>query len=163
VPNDHTGCHRSRNPTGPKPAECGMYLPGHQMHFIHAKHLGLSPHEWRAATVTDATELSTGGHLLTVDYLDEPGWAWVWHHARVPDVCDGYPLRVHERLHALDVGAGWLNVDLVASSTPAHELHERAAAAPPLADTAGPVILDLGTGRAFPPEHPGLTQHRPGT
>jgi hypothetical protein len=84
----------------------GKYHPGHDLHFIHAKHLGGTPWGWRPGTVSEVREDG-----VRVDYLLEPGAVDVWHHEVLPVVV-GTPVRVHEQFHGFDVDGSWLNVRL---------------------------------------------------
>ena len=76
---------------------CRRYNPGHNMHWIHANHVGRSPWGWRDA-VLDGLD----GRWLTVEYFLEEADLSLWHHQALNDeVCLGDPVRVHEELHAL--------------------------------------------------------------
>ena len=92
----------SSDTTGP----CRRYNPGHNMHAIHAKHIGRSPWGWR-----DAVVIGLDGCWLTVEYFLEEAHLTLWHHqALTNEVCPDTPVRVHEQLHALGGRFGWLNV-----------------------------------------------------
>lgn len=123
-------------------AQCNHYAPGHNTHWIHAKHVGRSPWGWRDGVVD-----SIDGHWLTISYLgDEDGEIRVWHHEALGDeVAAGDPVRVHERLHVLGGPFGWLNVITEGGLGGVPEPAEPALWADQI--TSG--VQDLSTGRAL--------------
>ena len=135
---DVTGCD----------GDCAVYRPGHQVHFIQARHVGQSPWGWRDAVVTSVYGLTA--HLSYVDHDAAPR---VWHHRSLAGVLEpGAPVRLHERLHVLGSPAGWFCVRVEDGLGPAP-----APDAPELwADQVSVGVVDLSTGVAW------ATDHRPG-
>ena len=127
--NDRTACTR--------PGPCRVCRPGHLMHPIHARQLHMTPWGWRDGTLRTVD----GANVAVVDYL-HGGSAELWHHLDLSVVVrPAAPVRLHERLHALQVGDVVLNVLLLSGL----------GAVPPPAGTAsrrrGPVVaVDLRTG-----------------
>ncbi|WP_153502875.1 hypothetical protein [Cumulibacter manganitolerans] len=83
-----------------------VYAPGYRMHFIHGRQLGETWWGWRDAVV-DGYDRRTG--RLTLTYLAEQPTVEVWHDRELA-VTAGAPARVHEGLHAVDLGGTWINV-----------------------------------------------------
>lgn len=77
----------------------------HNLHVIHAAHIGRTPWGWRDGVVR---EMASG--WLHIDYVAEPGDVQVWHHDVARRLRPGTPVRLHEQYHALGNQAGWLNV-----------------------------------------------------
>lgn len=134
---------------------CRSYWSGHNMHFIHARHLGETPWGWRDGLV---------------EAMDEDGWVAVrylvggdvgpgggpsatvrvWHHSPLADLLDvGHPVRVHERYCALGGPFGWLNVAVRDGLGPVSE----PASAELWEDEVTGGAVDLSTGRALPLDH----------
>ena len=120
---------------------CPHFGPGHQVHFLHLRELGRRPWGWRAGTVAEVL----GREVVVVAYLDG-GTATLWHHEALDHLPVGYPVRLHEELHALEAGAAVLNVALAdgIGAVPAPEdvdawLREH--------HPAPVVVADLATGR----------------
>lgn len=120
---------------------CQHYAPGHNTHWIHAKHVGRSPWGWRDGVVS-----SLDGHWLEISYLGEGGEIRVWHHDPLGgEVTPGDPVRVHEGLHVLGGPFGWLNVITEGGLGAVPEPAEPALWAGQV--TSG--VQDLSTGRAL--------------
>lgn len=97
---------------------CRSYAPGHNMHAIHAKHVGLSPWGWRDAVIASLTP----DGWIAINYVTEDGGALLWNHADLSRlVAPGSPVRVHEGLHALGGSFGWVNVFLASGIGPVPE------------------------------------------
>ena len=82
---------------------CEDYLPGHALHDLHLREVARRPWGWRAGTVA-----AVDGGTVVIAYVDG-GEATAWHHEPL-DLPVGYPVRLHEELHALEAGPGVLNV-----------------------------------------------------
>ncbi|MDD9205893.1 hypothetical protein PU560_05340 [Georgenia sp. 10Sc9-8] len=130
----------SRTTVCTRPGPCRVYLPGHLMHPIHARRLHATPWGWRDGTLRAVD----GANAAVVDYL-HGGSAELWHHLDLSVVVlPGTPVRLHERLHALQVGDVVLNV-LLLSGLGAVPTPEGAASR-----GRGPVIaVDLQTGHGL--------------
>ena len=89
-------------PDGP----CQVYWPGHQMHVIHAKHVGRTPWGWRTAVVR-ATH--TEGRI-DLEYGDGTD-VRAWHHQPLALVV-GERVGLHEQYHALRTGGRLVNIAL---------------------------------------------------
>jgi hypothetical protein len=125
---------------------CQSYANGHNMHFIHARHVGETPWGWRDGVV-DA--LLPYGWVQIV-YVDQPAVVKVWHHQPLRGlVRRGDPVRLNENWWALGGPFGWVNVlvrgglgkvpDPVAPEIWASEI------------TGG--VVDLSTGRGLALDH----------
>jgi hypothetical protein len=124
---------------------CSAYWPGHNMHFIHAKHVGRTPWGWRDGIVESVTD-----GWAEVRYLLEEGRVSVWHHTELATLLSpGDPVRVHERFHALGGPFGWLNVEVRGGLGAVPDPEEPDVWAQ---ETTGGVV-DLSTGRALPLDH----------
>ncbi len=122
--------------------QCQGYQPGHNTHWIHAKHVGRTPWGWR-----DAVVRRLDGCWITVTYLEGGHEVRLWHHDELAgELGAGAPVRLHEQYSVLGGPFGWLNVVVsgglgqVPAPTDA-EAWEREM-------TGG--VQDLGTGRALP-------------
>ena len=89
------------------------YRPGHQLHHIHARLLGLRPWGWRPGVLH-----RVDGQEAVVHYLLDDGAVTVWHEGRLRTVADGTPVRVHEELRGLDVDGLLLHVDVTGGLGP---------------------------------------------
>ena len=120
---------------------CQSYYPGHNTHWIHAKHVGRTPWGWRDGVVT-----GVDGGTLSVDYVLEEGHLRVWHHADLSaELRPGDPVRVHEEYYVLGGPFGWLNVFVRSGLGPVPTPPD-----PSVWDeevTGG--VQDLGTGRGL--------------
>lgn len=136
---------RPVDPCSPDPDDCASYGSGHQMHFIHAKQVGLRPWGWRDGVVTGRE-----GEWIGIGYVGEAGGVRVWHHRDLAaEIRLGDPVRVHEELHAVAGPFGWLNVAFVGGLGPVPE-----PAAPELwASETSPGIVDAATGRGVAIDH----------
>jgi len=122
-------------------AHCSSYLPGHQTHWIHAKHIGRTPWGWRDAIVS-----GLDGWWLTVAYLGSSRQVRLWHHADLAgELQAGAPVRVHEQYGVLGGAFGWLNVVIEGGLGPVPDPADPAAWEHRM--TSG--VQDLGTGRAL--------------
>jgi hypothetical protein len=131
---------------GPATGRCQRYHPGHNTHWIHAKHVGRSPWGWRDGVVT-----ALSGQHLTVRYLVEDAEVRLWHHEDLSgEVTVGAPVRVHERLHVLGGPFGWLNVTVDGGLGAVPEPAEPAL----WADQVTSGVQDLSTGRALALDRP---------
>ena len=120
---------------------CELYWPGHNTHWIHAKHVGRTPWGWR-----DAVVAGLDGLLVSVRYLLEDHELQVWHHEDLStELRLGDPVRVHEQYHVLGGAFGWVNVVVTGGLGEVPEPAEPSAWA---AETTGGV-QDLGTGRGL--------------
>lgn len=131
----------SEEPIGSCPMPCPSYAPGHQMHPIHGRHLGLTPWGWRPGIVTAADAA-----VAWVEYLGDEGTIELWHHRALP-VQIGDPVRVHEEYYALDIGGAWHSCELRSGrigAVPTPDLPELWAAEVP------PVVVDLVRGIRLP-------------
>lgn len=94
--------------TGPIPCKgepCQLFLPGHNMHHIHARRLSESPWGWR-----DAVVVSVIGEMVRVEYLNGSA-VTLWHHRSLAEAAEeGMPVRLHEQYYALGMPSGWYNV-----------------------------------------------------
>ncbi|NUT58410.1 MAG: hypothetical protein HOQ00_06135 [Agromyces sp.] len=87
---------------------CRSFLPGHQMHPIHAGAVGRTPEGWRDGVITTIDD-----GVVTIDYLLEDASTVVWYHRDVRgSVRMGEPVAVHEQYHALQIGRRLLNVTI---------------------------------------------------
>jgi len=129
---------------------CRSYAPGHNMHCIHAKHVGLSPWGWRDAVVTN---MHPDGRI-ELDYIDEDGSVVVWNHADLTRlIAPGDPVRVHEGLHALGGPFGWFNMFVATGIGPVTEpVHPELWAA-----QMSWGVTDLSTGIAIALDHAQVT------
>ncbi len=92
----------------PTEGACQSYAPGHAMHFIHANHLARDSHGWRDGVVT---AMHPG--WIDIDYICEEGSVSTWYHQDLStELQVGSPIRVHERLHAIGMTSGWVNVSI---------------------------------------------------
>jgi hypothetical protein len=89
------------------------YRPGHQLHDIHARHLGLRPWGWRPGVLH-----RVDGQEAVVHYLLEDGTVSVWHEDGLQDLVDGTPVRVHEELRGLDAEGLLLHVQVTGGLGP---------------------------------------------
>lgn len=129
---------------------CRSYAPSHNMHFIHAKQLGLSPWGWRDGVIASVKP----NGWIEVDYVTEPGRAVAYHHGDLTGVlAPGDPVRVHEKLHALGASFGWINLWVASGIGPAPEPDN-----PELwAAQMSWGVVNLATGRALAMDHEHLT------
>lgn len=135
----------------PSDDDCWNYMAGHQMHFIHANHIGRTPWGWRDGTI----ESHTSDGWVVVRYLLDDGLVRVWHHVGLSHIVEiGGPVRVHERYYALGGPFGWLNVclrdGLGAVTEPASTEF--------WAQEAAVGIVDTSTGRGLAVDHPDSDQ-----
>ena len=131
-----TSCNRLRD------GQCQLYSPGHNTHWIHARHVGESPWGWRDGVVS-----AIDGQSLTVRYLEADADVRVWHHdALHEEIAVGDPVRVHEGFHVLGGPFGWLNVIVHGGLGAVPKPAEPRLWAPQM--TGG--VQDLSTGRALP-------------
>lgn len=130
----------SRNEQG----RCQSFYPGHNLHVIHAAHIGRTPWGWRDGVVR---EMASG--WVHIDYVAEPGDVRVWHHDVSRQLRRGTPVRLHEQYHALANRAGWLNVMVVGGCGPVPAPPEPGVWATEM--TAG--VVDLSTGRGLAMDH----------
>ncbi|WP_148616533.1 hypothetical protein [Nocardioides rubriscoriae] len=125
--------------TGP---HCGSYRAGHQIHFIHANHVGRTPWGWRDAVVTAITGLTV--HLA---YVDHDSALEVWHHQPLADtLAVGDPVRLHEQYYVLDTPSGWHCVRVLDGGLGDVPTPEQPALWAP--ETTNPIV-DLATGVAI--------------
>ncbi len=86
--------------------QCQAYHPGHNTHWIHAKHVGRTPWGWRDAVVS-----RIDGRWLRAAYVENGHEVQLWHHVELADELSvGTPVRVHEQYYVLGGPFGWLNV-----------------------------------------------------
>lgn len=124
---------------------CRSFYPGHNLHVIHANHVGRTPWGWRDGVVR---ELASG--WLHIDYVADPAEVRVWHHEGFPRLLrPGTPVRLHEQYHALGSHAGWLNVVVVDGCGPVPAPPEPGVWATDM--TVG--VVDLSTGRGVAMDH----------
>jgi len=124
---------------------CAGYAPGHHMHFIHAKRVGLSPWGWR-----DAVVLSVEGQFACLAYLEGDATPVVWHHTSLKRVIGaGDPVRLHEQYYALGCPAGWFNVVVEGGIGAVPEPADKAA----WEDQVTGFAVDLATGVALALDH----------
>lgn len=126
---------------------CQAFYPGHNVHWIHARHIGESPWGWRDGVVTSTTE----DGFITVEYTLEQGAVEAWHHGEIIGrLTRGTPVRIHEGYYVLALGGRYLNL-LISSGLGAvpkpqePELWE--------AEVTGGVV-DLSTGEGVDLNHP---------
>ena len=137
MPQDHELSECSTDAAG----RCQSYRPGHNTHWIHAKHVGRTPWGWRDGVVTDVR-----GLVVAVRYLIEDHDVRLWHHEDLfPEVRHGDPVRVHERYYVLGGAFGWLNVVVSGGLGAVPEPADPSAWA---AEVTGGV-QDMGTGRGL--------------
>ena len=86
---------------------CPSYRPGHNLFYLHLREIGRRPWGWRAGTVSRVE----GRNVVVIGYLDG-GEATLWHHEPLTFLEVGFPVRVHEELHALEAGGALLNVEV---------------------------------------------------
>lgn len=124
---------------------CQLYWPGHNTHWIHAKHIGRTPWGWRDAVVS-----SIDGRWVTVDYVLESAQVRLWHHTPLTSELHVADLvRVHEQYYVLGGRFGWLNVVVAGGLGAVAEPAE-----PRLwADEMTGGVQDLATGRALALDH----------
>ncbi len=95
----------SRQPCTPQgQSACQSYAPGHQLHAIHAKHVGRTPWGWR-----DGVVVNVHGSDVSVQYLEQNHRLRVWHHRHLRELHVGDAVRVHERYYVLGGPFGWVN------------------------------------------------------
>lgn len=129
----------------PARGRCQFYHPGHNLHSIHASHVGSSPWGWRDAVVTAVEDC-----WLTLHYALEDASVRLWHHDALHDLVEeGDPLRVHEGLHVLGGPFGWLNVIVEDGLGPVSEPVEKTM----WADEVTGGVQDLTSGRALALDH----------
>ena len=120
---------------------CDLYRPGHNTHWIHAKHVGRTPWGWRDGVIS-----AVDGLVLSVRYLQQDHDLRVWHHESLSgEVRVNDPVRVHEQHHALGGPFGWVNVVLRGGLGEVPEPADPSAWA---AEVTGGV-QDMGTGRGL--------------
>lgn len=125
---------------------CQSFHPGHNMHWIHARHVGESPWGWRDGVVSAA---SADG-FVTVEYVLEAGRVEAWHHSPVvANLAKGTPVRVHEGYRTLSGPMGWLHL-LISSGLGAVPKPENTDAW--AAEVTGGVV-DMTTGRGLALDH----------
>lgn len=126
--------------------DCQSFHPGHNMHWIHARHVGESPWGWRDGLVAAA---SVDG-FVTIEYVLESGRVEGWHHSPVvARLSKGTPVRVHEGYRTLSSPMGWIHL-LIRSGLGA--VAEPEDADPWEAEVTGGVV-DLATGRGLALDH----------
>lgn len=125
---------------------CQSFHPGHNMHWIHARHVGESPWGWRDGVVSAADAAG----FVAVEYVLESGRVEAWHHSRiVGNLAKGKPVRVHEGYRTLSSPMGWIHL-LISSGLGA--VPEPAHTDPWVAEVTGGVV-DLATGRGLALDH----------
>lgn len=125
---------------------CQSFRPGHNMHWIHARHVGESPWGWRDGVVSATSE----DGFVTVEYVLESGRVETWHHSPVvAKLSKGTPVRVHEGCRTLSSPLGWLNL-LIASGLGAVPTPKNADAWAP--EVTGGAV-DIATGRGLALDH----------
>lgn len=127
------------------PGHCQAYWPGHNTHWIHAKHVGRTPWGWRDAVVTGISD-----RWISVAYVAESTQVRLWHHDHLGgEVVVGDPVRVHEEYYVLGGPFGWLNVVVEGGLGAVPRPKE-----PRLwADETTGGVQDLSTGRALALDH----------
>lgn len=81
---------------------CSSFAPGHAVHLIQARVISATPREWVDAIVTTA-DADEGSILVhTLDGRPVALWNGAGAAAELPA---GTPVAIHERYHALAVGA----------------------------------------------------------
>jgi hypothetical protein len=132
--------------------QCQAYFPGHNTHWIHAKHVGRTPWGWR-----DAVVRTIDGCALTVAYVDSGHEVELWHHdALAGELAVGVPVRLHEQYSVLGGPFGWLHVVVRDGLGSVPEPTDTTACK--RAMTGG--VQDLGTGRALALDWPDPEDHR---
>ena len=124
---------------------CQSYSAGHNVHFIHAKHIARTPWQWRDALVTEVN-----GDTVAVAYVESGHELSLWHHRPLGDVLSvGSPVRLHEKYYVIGGPFGWISVVISngLGTLPEPDSPELFAA-----DVVVPVV-DLHTGRALPMDH----------
>ena len=120
---------------------CRSYLPGHNTHWIHAKHVGRTPWGWRDAVVTG---LEDGWTAVT--YLESGHRLRLWHHVDLArELVVGAPVRVHEQYDVLGGPFGWVNCVVRGGLGPVPEPADPT----DWADRVTGGVQDLGTGRGL--------------
>lgn len=148
----------SRTPSTRKPCTpsdrvpCTSYAAGHNVHFIHAKHVGRTPWGWRDGVVT-----AHGGDTLAVRYVETDHEVRVWHHRALPALELGSPVRVHEEYYVVGGPFGWLSVVLTGGLGAVPEPADPEEWAPQMVRA----VVNLATGVGIPMDHtrsPGWNQ-----
>lgn len=122
---------------------CQSYGAGHNLHAIHARHVGRTPWGWRDGVVT-----AVAGVDVFVRYLEADHEVRLWHH-RVLGVTAGSLVRVHEQYYVLGGPFGWANVHV---SDGLGALPQPAEPELWLVECVQPVV-DLASGYALPRDH----------
>lgn len=123
---------------------CQSYRPGHNMHFIHARHVGETPWGWRTGTVVRSE--SAGRLLVELAGLEQR--VNIWHHAELMnDLPAGSEVLVHEEYYALATHFGWLNVQIANGVGPV----PKPADLRPWRSRMSYGVVDLATGRGVDP------------
>ena len=121
---------------------CPDYRPGHQIHYLQSRLAGRTPWGWRDGVMSRSAD---GVHVVT--YVFEAGEVEVWSALR-PALAVGMPVRLHERLHVLDVAGTWLNVEKRSPGLGAVPEPEDPIA---WSDAMGSGVVDLATGAVVDP------------
>jgi hypothetical protein len=124
---------------------CTSYGPGHHLHVINAKFAGRTPWGWHDGVVTDIHD----GDVVT-RYVESGHRVRVWHHAPLPGLEVGVPVRVHEQYAVLGGAFGWAKVAVDDGLGPVPEPEQ-----PELwAAETSVAVVNLGTGLGLPMDGP---------
>jgi len=121
---------------------CQSFGPGHNMHVIHASHVGRTPWGWRAAVLTAVRPDGT----LDIRY-DRSVTVALWHHEDLTRLLRvGDHVRLHEQYDTLRCRAGLINVAVRGGLGPVETPRDPDA----WTDRMTGGVTELATGRGVP-------------